>query len=261
MPAVYRSIAGERRRIQNSESLVHRLSWPAAVIALSCVASPNGAYSPHEARDRSVLRQVGLPRSLVAATVQSSQAGSGQNSLTAGEAASGWILLFDGRTLAGWESTGKAMWTAEEGVIRSRGDVPGYLRTTKTFQNFELKAEFWADETMNSAIFVRCPSDPKLNVSPRTCYEVNIYDPHELWPTGSVNEIQTTLPTRIPTAARWNQYEITLDGTRIMVKLNGKTTVDAKDDRFTSGTIALQANGPGGKGGVINFRNIKIRPL
>jgi hypothetical protein len=225
------------------------MTWPAAT------------HPQQDARDGSVVRQAGWRR-LVAVRLEASQAGAGgHNSLTPAETAAGWILLFDGRALTGWEPTGKAMWTVEEGVIRSKGDVPGYLRTTRTFQNFELKAEFWADETMNSAIFVRCPSDPKLNVSPRTCYEVNIYDPHELWPTGSVNEIQTTLPNRIPTAGRWNQYEITLDGTRIVVKLNGKTTVDAKDDKFTSGTIALQANGPGGKGGVINFRNIKLRPL
>jgi hypothetical protein len=139
--------------------------------------------------------------------------------------------------------------------------VSGYLRSARSFQDFELKAEFWADRTMNSAIFVRCPADLKANVSPRTCYEVNIYDPHELWPTGSVNEVQTVLPNRIDTAGKWNQYEIALTGSRIIVRLNGATTVDARDERFAGGTIALQANGPGSGGGVINFRNIKIRPI
>lgn len=113
---------------------------------------------------------------------------------------------------------------------------------------------------MNSAIFVRCPSDLKASISPRACYEVNIYDPHELWPTGSVNDVQSVLPDRIATAGRWNQYEIALEGASIRVKLNGRTTVDARDSRFASGPIALQANGPGSGGGRIRFRNLKIRP-
>ena len=129
----------------------------------------------------------------------------------------------------------------------------GDLRTITTYQNFELKADFWADDTMNSAIFVRCPSELKTDLSSKTCYEVNIYDPHASWPTGSVNEVQTTLPERIQTAGKWNWYEIMLEGSRIAVKLNGKTTVDARNDLFTSGTIALQANGPGSGAGRSGF--------
>jgi hypothetical protein len=68
-----------------------------------------------------------------------------------------------------------------------------------------------------------------------------------------VNEVQSTLPERFQTAGKWNSYEITLEGSRIAVKLNGKTAVDARNDLFTSGTIALQANGPGSAGGAIRF--------
>jgi hypothetical protein len=181
--------------------------------------------------------------------------------LSPSEVAAGWMLLFDGRTLAGWQPSGQAQWTVEDGVITSAGKLSGYLRTEKVFQAFELKAEFWADRTMNSAIFVRCPAELDKPISPRTCYEVNIYDPHELWPTGSVNEVQSVLPNRIDTAGRWNLYEITLNGSQIIVKLNGKTTVDARDERFGAGTIALQANGPGSGGGIVRFRNIKLRAL
>jgi hypothetical protein len=180
------------------------------------------------------------------------------NVLSPADAAAGWVLLFDGRTLAGWEKSGDAPWSVEGGAIVTSGTASGYLRTARTFQGFELKAEFNADETMNSAIFVRCPVTG--SVSPRTCYEVNIYDPHERFPTGSVNDVQSVLPDRPQTAGKWNSYEIALIGNHIQVKLNGKTTVDARDDRFQAGVIALQANGPGSRGGTIRFRNIKIRP-
>ena len=187
--------------------------------------------------------------------------GNAANALTPAERAAGWTLLFDGRSLAGWQPSEQAVWSVEDGMIISRGKAPGILRTITTYQNFELKADFWADDTMNSAIFVRCPSDLNASLSSKTCYEVNIYDPHASWPTGSVNEVQTTLPERIQTAGKWNSYEIMLEGSRIVVKLNGKTTVDARNDQFTSGTIALQANGPGSAGGAIRFRNIRIRPM
>ena len=107
----------------------------------------------------------------------------------------------------------------------------------------------------------RVLKDADAGLSSKVCYEVNIYDPHASWPTGSVNEVQTTLPERFQTAGKWNSYEITLEGSRIVVKLNGKTTVDARNEQFTSGTIALQANGPGSAGGAIRFRNIRIRPM
>jgi hypothetical protein len=187
--------------------------------------------------------------------------GNAANALTPAERAADWTLLFDGRSLAGWQPSGQAVWSVEDGMIISRGKAPGILRTITTFQNFELKADFWADETMNSAIFVRCPTELKTDLSSKTCYEVNIYDPHASWPTGSVNEVQSTLPERIQTAGKWNSYEIMLEGSRIVVKLNGKTTVDARNDLFVSGTIGLQANGPGSAGGAIRFRNIRIRPI
>jgi 3-keto-disaccharide hydrolase len=187
--------------------------------------------------------------------------GNATNALTPAERAAGWTLLFDGRSLAGWQPSEQAVWSVEDGMIISRGKAPGILRTIATYQNFELKADFWADDTMNSGIFVRCPSDLNTSLSSKVCYEVNIYDPHASWPTGSVNEVQTTLPERIQAAGKWNSYEIMLEGSRIVVKLNGKTTVDARNDLFASGTIALQANGPGSAGGAIRFRSIRIRPM
>jgi hypothetical protein len=187
--------------------------------------------------------------------------GNAANALTPAERSAGWTLLFDGRSLAGWRPSGEALWSVEDGMIISRGKTPGILRTINTYQNFELKADFWADDTMNSGIFVRCPADLNASPSSKVCYEVNIYDPHASWPTGSVNEVQTTLPERIQTAGKWNSYEIMLEGSRIVVTLNGKTTVDARNNLFTSGTIALQANGPGSAGGAIRFRNIRIRPI
>ncbi len=39
------------------------------------------------------------------------------NALSASEAAAGWTLLFDGRTLSGWTQVGDADWRVEDGTM------------------------------------------------------------------------------------------------------------------------------------------------
>ena len=62
--------------------------------------------------------------------------------------------------------------------------------------------------------------------------------------------------TNVLTEEKWNNYEITAQGNRIVVRLNDIVTADAELDAHQSGPIAFQLNG-----GLIRFRNIRIRPL
>ena len=178
------------------------------------------------------------------------------NTLTPAEAKAGWTLLFDGRTLSGLSPTGEADWRVEDGTITATKGT-GFLVTGKPYGNFELKADFWADKAVNSGIFVRCGEGTPGAV---ICYEINIFDAHAEWPTGSVNNVKTVLPDRPNSTERWNTLEITADGTHLIVKMNGKTTLDVRDERRANGTIALQEGG-GNASGLIRFRNVKIRPL
>lgn len=178
------------------------------------------------------------------------------NTLTPGESKAGWTLLFDGRTLSGMTSNGEADWKVEDGTITATKGV-GFLVTPKLYGNFELKADFWPDKAVNSGIFIRCAEGTPGAMA---CYEINIFDTHAEFPTGSVNNVKTVLPDRPNTTEKWNTFEITADGTHLIVKLNGKTTVDARDERRANGKIALQEGGANASG-VIRFRNVKIRPL
>ena len=38
----------------------------------------------------------------------------------------------------------------------------------------------------NSGVFIRCPAEGPITQG--NAFEVNIYDPHDSWPTGSINE-------------------------------------------------------------------------
>ena len=185
----------------------------------------------------------------------------------------GWISLFDGKSLNGWTSIGEIRWRVVDGAISAQPasqPVPpfgnakqtwasGFLRSVDSFADFELTAEFWSEQDTNSGLFIRCaaPANPG---SLGTCYEINISDPHATSPTGSIVGVHSTLPDRVQSAGKWSRFEVTADGTHLIVKVNGQTTTDARDEKLRDGAIGLQAGGPTGSG-PIKFRNIRIRPL
>lgn len=206
-----------------------------------------------------------LPPAFNASAAQSGTS-SGSNSLTPTESASGWTSLFDGRTLSGWETVGPEQWKVEDGTTAvtagasSPSGTPSgssLLKTVREYAYYELKVDFWIDKTANSGIFIRCSTSVKT-ISTKNCYEVNIFDPHETYPTGSITNLHSTLPAfRADTAGKWNSYDITADVSHLIVKLNGMTTTDIQDDKFPSGSVALQSLGVG----LIRFRNVKIRQI
>jgi hypothetical protein len=177
------------------------------------------------------------------------------NSLSASEKAEGWILLFDGRTMSDWSPTGDVDWKVDDGTITATTGV-GFLSTTRPFGNFEFKTDFWIDKTANSGVFFRCGQG---NPAGMNCYEANMFDSHDRFPTGSINNVKTSLPDRPDTVGKWNTFEVLADGPHLVVKVNGKTTVDVQDPKLSSGTIALQQGGANAVG-VVRFRNVKIRP-
>jgi 3-keto-disaccharide hydrolase len=175
----------------------------------------------------------------------------------------GWTTLVDGASgLENFTPVGDANWRAEDGAIVADKGKGGNLVSKASYQDFQLRAEFWADHNTNSGIYIRC-TDP-VKVSSATAYEVNIYDqrPGAEYGTGAIVNVGKVSP--MPKAGgRWNTYEITAKGPRLTVVLNGVQTVDVQDGKFPQGRIALQfGNGPNdAPGGVIKFRKVQIRPL
>src|SRR5438046_8962295 len=83
-----------------------------------------------------------------------------------GQGDAGWITLLDGsnpKTLDNWNRIGDANWRAEDGTIVADKGKGGHLVSKNSYQDFQIRAEFWADPTTNSGIFI-CDSGPK-NVS------------------------------------------------------------------------------------------------
>ena len=170
----------------------------------------------------------------------------------------GWTTLVDGsRGLDNFNRVGEANWSAADGAIQASagGKDPAYLVTKSSYKDFVMRVEFWSSDDANSGIFMRC-QNPAV-ITDETCYEANIFDqrPDPSYGTGAIVKVAKVDP--MPKAGgKWNTYDITLRGTRLVLVLNGVKTVEVDDSKLASGPIALQWGR-----GTIRFRKVEIRPL
>jgi hypothetical protein len=178
---------------------------------------------------------------------------------------SSWVTLIDGeKGLENFERSGDVNWRPEAGAIVGDKGKGGHLVSKKDYKDFELKAEFWADNTTNSGIFMRC-ADRKA-ISDKSCYEANIFDMREdqTYATGGiVHRGAVKAPTKA--GGKWNTYEISMKGSELIVKLNGVETSRINNTELqNAGPITLQfGNRPpkGDPGGAIKWRKVQIREL
>lgn len=180
-------------------------------------------------------------------------------------ASSGWTLLVDGaKGMDNFYPIGDANWRAEDGaIVADKAKVASYLISKASYADFEIDAEFWADHTTNSGIFLRLSNTKEVTAA--NSYEVNVFDqrPDPLYGTGAIVDVAKVAQPMPKAGGKWNTFRITAKGKRLMVVLNGEKTVDVEDGKFSSGPIALQfGNGPkDAPGGIIKFRKVAIRSL
>jgi hypothetical protein len=171
---------------------------------------------------------------------------------------SGWIQLFDGKTLTGWTPTNDAVnWRVEDGAIiadKSKGKGGNHLVSKESYKDHEIYAEFWASDDANSGIFARC--NPK-QISAKTCYEINIFDRRSdpSYGTGAVVYFAEVKPMQ-KAGGKWNTFEISLKGRNITVSLNGKQTVSLHNGMYEQGHFSLQYGS-----GTIKWRKVAVKPL
>jgi Domain of Unknown Function (DUF1080) len=176
---------------------------------------------------------------------------------------SDWVTLVDGdKGLDNFNRIGDANWRAEGGAIVADKGKGGYLVTKNPYKDFEIYAEFWAETTTNSGIFIRATDPNKLTAT--NAYEVNIFDqrPEANQGTGGIPNFASVTPPYPKAAGKWNTYEIYAKGPVITVKLNGAVTVSIEDRSFASGPFALQYGNRGKEpGGAIKWRKVQVREL
>ncbi len=166
-----------------------------------------------------------------------------------------WTTLFDGSDLENFNTLGDAEWNIIEDYVEADGYRGSYLVTKEEYSDFELEVEFWPSADANSGVYVRNTSSEKIAAD--AGYEINIFDTNEN-PDNRTGAIIFFSPPMVEIIAgeQWNTYKIRAEGSRITAHLNGTLVADLDDDTYASGPIALQNNG-----GLIRFRNVRVRPL
>ncbi len=167
--------------------------------------------------------------------------------------AEGWIALFDGQTLFGWQPTSRADWRVEDGTIVVSQGEPGLLATTTEFGDYVLHLEFLCPAETLSGIFLATGLAPRD--ASAECYELNIAGAGHPYPTGSLVGRQAVQEDAH--RSQWRTCEVRLQAGRVVVQLDGKQVLDYRDPQpLRRGHIGLQLND-----GRIAFRNIRLRPL
>ena len=206
-------------------------------------------------------------------------------------AADGWVDLFNGKNLDGWEQhSGTAKYRVENGEIVGTTVLKtgnSFLCTKKTYGDFILEFEFKVAKDMNSGVQFRSefyvsetekeingkkkkfPADRvfgyqyEIDPSPRA-YTAGIYDEAR---RGWLADLKDN-----PAAQKafkqgdWNKARIECRGDQIQTFINGVKAADLKDGMTLRGVIALQVHGIGdGKknppGEEIRWRNIRLKEL
>jgi hypothetical protein len=148
--------------------------------------------------------------------------------------AADWKQLFDGKDLDGWKHVGKGDMTVENGLIQTHGGMGLLYWTREKLGDCVIRVVYkMRDENDNSGVFIRIPSPPTEPWMPvNKGYEVQI-DNHperggedEYHVTGTLYSLTKPLAFPGKPGPEWNTMEITLDGPRTIVTVNGVKVTD-----------------------------------
>lgn len=193
-----------------------------------------------------------------------------------------WRQLFNGKDLAGWKHVGPGSQYVEDGLIKSHGGMGLLYWKGEKFGNCTIRVVFrMRDTNSNSGVFIRIPIEPYEEWMPVFYgYEVQIDNQPELSNeddyhyTGMLYSLTKPLAKTGKPGPEWNTMEITLDGLRTIVVLNGVKVTDFKEGdpvperkfdfepyhgpRPEFGYFGLQNHGDKD---VVFFKEVAVKPL
>ncbi len=184
-----------------------------------------------------------------------------------------WISLFDGKSLNGWKVGANAeTFKVEDGTIVVNGNIAHLFYDgpvmNHDFKNFEFKAQVMTFPGSNSGIYFHTQYQEKG--WPAKGYEVQVNNSHTDWRrTGSLYAIEDVKEVYVKDN-EWYTESITVQGKRVIIKINDKTVVDYTEPEnvqrpadmagrvISNGTFALQGHDPKSK---VLFKDIMVKPL
>jgi hypothetical protein len=193
-----------------------------------------------------------------------------------------WKQLFNGKDLTGWKHVGPGEMYVEDGLIKTRGGMGLLYWTGGKVGDCVIRVVYrMRDENSNAGVFIRVPLEPREEWMPVYYgYEVQIDNKPELSNeddyhyTGTLYSLTRPLAKPAKPGPEWNTFEITLDGPRTIVTVNGEKVTDYKEGdpvperkfdfephrgmRPNEGYFGLQNHG---EKDVVFFKEVAIKPL
>ncbi len=179
------------------------------------------------------------------------------------EAAQGFIPLFNGKDLDGWDIIGNSeAWQVKNGVIVCTGQGGGWLRTRWEYDDFVFRLEWRIKKGGNSGVFFRSRpvGDPWVQG-----FEVQILDDGGQIGKTNCGALYGVLAPKVNPvkSGEWNTYEIRAIGDKVQVFFNGDLVHDVDlsqipelANRPKRGYIGLQNHGD-----YVEFRNLRIKEV
>jgi Domain of Unknown Function (DUF1080) len=154
-------------------------------------------------------------------------------SMSAGAQSSNeWRALFNGKDLEGWRHVGPGQFVIENGVLKTEGGMGLLWYTREQFGDATIRVVFRAPQPQgagNSGVFIRIPEAPTEPWMPvHKGYEVQIDENNSDFHRTGVLYSFTKAQAK-PEMREWNTMEITLDGDRTVVVVNGATVTDFRE--------------------------------
>lgn len=187
-----------------------------------------------------------------------------------------WTPLFNGKDLSGWDHVGPGRFFVDSGTLRTEGGMGLLWYTGAKIGDAVIRVVYKnVSPASNSGVFIRIPERPTEPWMPvNRGYEVQIDDSQDPYHVTGVLYSLTKARAQPGHPGTWNTLEITLDGPRTVVTLNGDTVTDYREGdptppkkhasepdrgrRPDAGYIGLQNHSDAD---TVYFKEISVRPL
>ncbi|MET2984561.1 3-keto-disaccharide hydrolase [Aureibaculum conchae] len=191
----------------------------------------------------------------------------------------GYISLFNGKDLSGWVGN-KTSYTVKNGeivVAPAEGAGGGNLMTAKEYSNFILRFEFQLTPGANNGLGIHAPlkgdaayQGKELQILDNTAEKYKDLKPYQYH--GSVYGLIPAKRGYLKPTGEWNQQEVSINGHKFKVTLNGTVILDGDLMEATKNGTMDGKDHPGlqktkghigflGHGDKLKFRNIRIKEL
>lgn len=178
------------------------------------------------------------------------------------------LSLFDGNSLHGWviQDGPESAFYVRDGciVVQEGSGWPTWLRSAKTYENFDFRGEFFVKGWTDSGIYFHAPEHGR----PLWCgKQIHIFHQHDDKPVPeSMGSIFPLIPPRkvnVKSKGEWNTFRIRMDWPRLQVWTNEEVIHDLDvsaspelRDRYRSGHLGFESlSYP------IRFRNLTVEEL